>query len=89
MLRLECGAAENTVEAIWSIGSDGRWRRSRDFAKILRRKPKHVVEALEVLVKYGFAESIDRGEVLFRTVAESPSPMELAELLASLRPSVR
>lgn len=88
MLRLESGPTEDTVDAIWSIGGDGRWRRSRDFAKILRRKPKHVVEALEVLVKYGFAESIDRGEILFRSVAQSPSPMEMAELVASLRPSV-
>ena len=89
MLQLESGQADNAVDAVWSIGTDGRWRRSRDFAMILHRKRKHVVEALELLVNYGFAESIDRGERLFRTIAKSPSPMEVAKLLASLRPSVR
>ena len=82
---LECCLAENMADAIWSVGSDGRWRRTRDYAKILRRKQKHVAKALEVLVKYGFAESIDRGETLFRIAPECPSPMEMAELVASLR----
>jgi len=75
---------ENTVEAVWSIGNDGRWRRSIDFAKILSRKRKEIAAALELLMTYGFAESIDRGERLYRMIADSPSPSEIAELLGSL-----
>lgn len=69
------------VDVVWSAGCDGQWRTVAHIAGEVPFKSEEVEAALDLLVRYGFAESCVLGEKWFRVIVDSPSPMEAAEVL--------
>jgi hypothetical protein len=70
------------VDAVWSAASDGRWHTRHDLMQTVTFETVEVSAAIDLLVKYGFAErSVDVGEWRFRILRGCPSPLEAAEIL--------
>jgi len=63
---------------------DGQWYSVDDVAKLLQFRSADVADALDFLVKYGFAETYLADERRFRIAAAHPSPMEVANMLQSV-----
>ena len=72
------GWQRNDVDMIWSLLNDGRWYTRKSIVKMLPLGCSDISEALDFLVKYGFAIT---GVSKLRVPLNSPSPKEIFELL--------
>jgi hypothetical protein len=76
--------ALSIIELVWSVMRDGKWLRPDDIAKLVPSRAAEVVEVLEFLVKFGFAQRHGVDQNSYRIPKTDPSPMEVAEILQAM-----
>ena len=74
----------SVIDMVWATGKDGQWHTETEVARSVPFKVDAVIEALEFLVKYGFARFSNLRDGRFKLVANSPNPREAANLLRDL-----
>ena len=77
------------ADAVWLAGCDGQWRTATSLAEEVPFRPDEVEAALNLLVRYGFAESCVVGEKWFRIIQDAPSPIDAVYALLSVSPALR
>ena len=81
--------AFDVVDLIWSEMRDGEFYSPNDLANTLEQPVESVTRVLEFLKKYKFAEQIMRHEMIFRKVANTPSPGDALRVLQMMIGDVR
>lgn len=75
------------LEMVWAIVKDGRWHSRRSISERIPARRADVDAALDFMAKYGFTDSFAGREEKYKSVADVPSPEEVAWLLCSLASS--
>ena len=81
--------AFDLVDVIWSAMRDGEFYSPNDLANSLEQPVESVTRVLEFLEKYKFAEQLSRREMIFRKVANNPSPSDALRVLQTVPSEVR
>jgi hypothetical protein len=81
--------AFDMVDVIWSAMRDGEFYSPNDLANSLGQPVESVSRVLEFLKKYKFAEQVTRREMIFRKVANNPSPCDALRVLQSVLSDIR
>ena len=76
--------ALDVVDLVWSAMRDDEFYSPNDLANSLKQPVQSVTRVLEFLNKYEFAEQISRREMIFRKVANSPSPGDALKVLQTV-----
>ncbi len=75
----------NVADMLWKVARDGMWHTPNELYSRIDFERSAVRDALNFLVKYGFAQlDASKGTNAFRMKASAPSPMETARILRSL-----
>jgi hypothetical protein len=74
----------DVVDMVWSAMGDDEFYSPSDLANSLGHATDAVTRVLEFLAKYGFAERVTRREMIFRKLANAPSPVEALKTLQML-----
>jgi hypothetical protein len=81
--------ALDMVDLIWSAMQDGEFYSPNDLANSLEQPVESVTRVLEFLKKYKFTEQVTRREMIFRKVANNPSPGDALRVLQTVLGEVR
>jgi hypothetical protein len=81
--------ALDIVDLVWSAMRDDEFYSPNDLANSLKQPVQSVTRVLEFLKKYKFAEQILRREMIFRKVANTPSPGDALRVLQMMIGDVR
>jgi hypothetical protein len=81
--------ALDVVDLVWSAMRDDEFYSPNDLANSLKQPVQSVTRVLEFLKKYKFAEQILRREMIFRKVANAPSPGDALRVLQMMIGDVR
>jgi hypothetical protein len=81
--------ALDMVDLIWSAMQDGEFYSPNDLANSLEQPVESVTRVLEFLKKYKFAEQVTRREMIFRKIANNPSPCDALRVLQTVLGEVR
>jgi hypothetical protein len=79
----------DVVDMVWSKMKDDEFYSPNDLANSLEQPVESVTRVLEFLKKYKFAEQVTRREMIFRKVANNPSPSDALRVLQTLLGDVR
>ncbi len=75
----------NVADMLWRVARDGMWHTPDELYGRIGFERSAVRDALNFLVKYGFAQlDASKGTNAFRMKVSAPSPMETASILRSL-----
>ena len=77
------------VDMVWSTMKDDEFYSPHDLANSLEQPVESVARVLEFLKKYKFAEQVTRREMIFRKVANNPSPGDALRVLQTVLGEVR
>jgi len=76
------------MDLVWSQMKTGELYSPDDIANILGQPNDLIVQVLDFLARYKFAEQMSKRELIFRKIPNGPSPGDALKILRMLRANV-